>query len=265
MHLIKDFFDNRKLIWELAKNDFEMKYSGSYFGIFWAFLQPVVTTLIYLFVFQIGFKAAPLENDFPFVLWLIAGIIPWFFFAELIMSTTNCFLEYSYLVKKVLFEIQVLPLVKMCSALFVHMFFILLVFVVYAIMGAVPDAHIIQVIYYLFCVICLGLAISYSTSSIQPFFKDFGQMVNIVIQIGMWLTPIMWNYDVIELNPYIKFVFKLNPVFYIVRGYRDAFMGTNWFWEYPIFSVYFWMVTLVLALLGRRTFRHLRPHFADTL
>jgi len=120
-----ELINNRKLIFSLAKNDFKTKYAGSYLGIIWAFIQPIITVLIYWFVFQVGFKSAPMK-DFPFVLWLIAGIIPWFFFQESLMNATNSLLEYSYLVKKVVFKVSVLPLVKIISALFVHIFFIFL-------------------------------------------------------------------------------------------------------------------------------------------
>ena len=98
--LFKELYNNRRLVLNLSKNDFKTKYAGSYLGITWAFVQPIVIVLIYWFVFQVGFKSAPME-DFPFLLFLIAGIVPWFFFNDALLNATNCFLEYSYLVKKV--------------------------------------------------------------------------------------------------------------------------------------------------------------------
>ena len=124
MSIIKEWINSRKLIFELAKNDFGMKFAGSFFGILWAFVQPVVTVLLYVFVFQIAFKAGPTSDGFPYVLWLIAGLCPWLFFNEALVSASNCFLDYSYLVKKVVFPISVLPAIKIISALFIHAFFI---------------------------------------------------------------------------------------------------------------------------------------------
>ena len=85
------------MIWKLAKNDFKTKYAGSYFGILWAFVQPIVTILIYIIIFQYGFKAAPSREGYPYALTLTSGIIPWFFFSEALINATNCFMEYSYL------------------------------------------------------------------------------------------------------------------------------------------------------------------------
>ena len=110
--------NNRKLIFSLAKNDFKTRFAGSYLGIFWAFVQPVVTILVYWFVFQVGFRNGTVD-EFPFVLWLTAGLVPWFYFSEALMGATNSLLEYSYLVKKVVFNIDILPVIKVLSALFV--------------------------------------------------------------------------------------------------------------------------------------------------
>ena len=116
--------ENRKLIWSLSKNDFKTRFAGSYLGIVWAFVQPVVTVLVYWFVFQVGLKAGR-TNEYPFVVWLVAGLVPWFFFSEALNGGTNALIEYSYLVKKVVFKISILPIVKVMSAVFVNAFFIL--------------------------------------------------------------------------------------------------------------------------------------------
>ena len=109
-----ELFQNRQLIWKLAKNDFKTRYAGSYLGIFWAFVQPIITVLLYWFVFTIAIpsRATTLNGDLeiPYVLWLIAGIVPWFYFSEALSSGTNALLEYNYLVKKVVFKISILPM-----------------------------------------------------------------------------------------------------------------------------------------------------------
>ena len=75
LSLPADLYKNRRLVMKLAKNDFKTRYAGSYFGTFWAFVQPVVTILVYWFVFSVGFRSNTDELGFPFVLYLVAGII----------------------------------------------------------------------------------------------------------------------------------------------------------------------------------------------
>ncbi|HBF6645845.1 TPA: ABC transporter permease [Clostridioides difficile] len=262
MSLVKELYRNRDLILNLSKNDFKTKYAGSYLGIFWAFVQPVVIVLIYWFVFQVGFKAAPVK-DFPFILWLIAGIVPWFFFQEALINSTNSLLEYSYLVKKVVFKISILPLVKIISALYVHIFFICFALASYCIYGIYPNIYIIQILYYSFCTMFLALGISYITASIIPFFKDLSQIISIFLQIGMWATPIMWSYNIMPTK--YQWFLKLNPMYYIVEGYRDTLVNNVWFWERYNQTLYFWSISIIIFFVGIILFKKLKPHFSDVL
>ena len=88
---IRDFFselfENKKLMLGLAKNDFKSKYAGSFFGVFWGFALPLVTILLFWFVFQLGFKSPPV-NDFPFILWFIPAFTAWNYFSETLMATS---------------------------------------------------------------------------------------------------------------------------------------------------------------------------------
>ena len=264
MKFLNNITSNRKLIWSLAVNDFKTKYAGSQFGIVWAFVQPIVTIMIYVFVFQVIAKAAPLENGFPFVLWLIAGMVPWFFFSEAVTNGTTALVQYSYLVKKVVFNIDVLPLVRVISSVFVHLFFVLFSLIIFIISGVIPPIHCIQLVYYIVCIIALATAISYSTAAIMPFFTDFSQVVNIVLMIGMWICPVMWDYQTIMPEQF-QWILKANPAFYIIQGYRDSLVDQIWFWQRPVTSLYFWGSTIVILVIGLKIYKKLSVHFSDVL
>lgn len=259
---IKEIYNGRKLIFELAKNDLKNRYLGSYLGIVWAFVQPIVTILIFWFVFQVGFKSAPIKN-FPFILWLICGMIPWNFFSESVIGSTNSITDNGYLVKKVVFNVNTLPIVRILSSLFIHLFFIIIIFVLFLIYGYYPSIYNLQVFYYLFASIVLILGISWITSSLVIFFKDLGQIINILLQFGFWLTPIFWSFDIMPEK--YHFIFKLNPMYYIVEGYRDTFINKVWFWHHYNLTINFWVITGTLLIVGVLIFKRLRPHFADVL
>lgn len=263
LSLWEELKSSKNLIWNLSKNDFKTKYAGSYLGIIWAFIQPIVTILVYWFVFGFGLKSGSPLAGVPFIVWFMAGLVPWFFFQEALINATNCMIEYSYLVKKVLFKISILPIVKIISALFVHLVFIGFLFVVSAIYGFYPSFYTLQLIYYSFCTFFMALALSYATSAIILFFKDLGQIINIFLQIGMWMTPIMWSYTIVP--KYLQWIVKLNPMYYIVEGYRDTFINHVWFYERYFQTVYFWIITLGLFVVGAMIFKKLKPHFADVL
>lgn len=251
-------------LWELAKNDFSNRFAGSLFGIVWAFVQPMVLILMYLFIFQVAFPATPVDGKYPYVLWLVSGLIPWMFFSESVITSTNCLLEYSYLVKKIVFPIKLLPIVKIISSLFVHLFFIVFTVIVSLFVRNFSGIYMIQIIYYLGCLILLTSGLGFFTSSILPFFKDFMPIINILIQVGMWMTPILWDIDILK-NPTLRLIMKANPVAYIVQGYRETFLGIGWFWEHPVYTLYFWCFIVVLCVLGIVSFNKMKPHFADVL
>lgn len=259
---LKDTFDKRRIIWDLAKSDFKKRFVGSYFGIIWMFVQPIVTIVIYYCVFQLGFKAAPPVNA-PYVIWLIPGIVPWFYFSEAVSSSTNSLYDYNYLVKKVVFKISILPIIKVVSCIFVHLIFLYIMCCVFMLYGYAPSIYWIQMFYYSFALSILAMGIGFFTSAIKVFFKDMGQIVDIFIQFGMWMAPIMWHYSMVPAS--MQKILKLNPIYYIVEGYRDAFISKTWFWQHPTLTLYYWGVTLVIFVLGFLTFRKLRPHFADVL
>lgn len=267
--LPKEWVENRKLIFSLSKNDFKTKYAGSYLGIFWAFVQPVVTVVLYWFVFEKGLRAGGVNTragiTVPYVLWLIAGLVPWFLFQDSWNGGTNALIEYSYLVKKVVFKISILPIIKIISALFVHVFFVAFMLVMYLAMGMGIHLSYIQIIYFSICVFALSLGLSYAASSIAVFFRDLTQVIGIVLQVGTWLTPIMWNFDGISLPPLIKYIFMMNPMYYVVQGYRLALIDHGWFWQMPVLTAYFWGFVLICFVVGSGIFRRLQVHFADVL
>lgn len=259
---IKISFSNLGMVKSLSINDFRNKYASSYLGIVWGFIQPLVTIAVYWFVFQVGFRSGNV-GDVPFILWFIAGIIPWFFFSDAWPSTTGVFTEYSYLVKKVVFKIEILPIVKIISALFVHLFFILFIYVIAALYGYYPDLYSLQFIYYSFAMIILVYSLSIITSAIVLFFRDLSQIINILMNVGFWATPIGWQLTMLPDS--VARIFKLNPLYYIVTGYRDAFVDKIFFWQRPYETIYFWMFCLVTLLVGIKLFNKLRPHFSDVI
>jgi len=263
---LKSFFgsivSSRSVLLSLAKNDLKSRFSGSNFGILWALISPLLTILVYWFVFQIGFRNSAVQ-DIPFIIWFIPGIIPWFFFSDSLNIVTNSFVEYSYLVKKVVFKIEMLPLIKLASVSFINMFFVLIYLVFYFSYGNEFAWINFQAIYYLFALHCMLFGLTLLTSTVVVFFKDLSQILAIVLQFGFWLTPIVW--DTSNAPGFLGKFFELNPLVYIIEGFRDSFLYNHWFYEKPMLTLYFWALTLFIILAGLLANKKLKPHFSDVL
>lgn len=252
----------RRMIIDMTKSDFKRRYLGSYLGMVWAFINPVVTILIFLFVFQMGFKATPVSN-IPFALWLSTGIIPWFYFSEAFSGAAGSICEYGFLVKKVVFRVSFLPLIKILSAFFIHVCFLLLLLLMLLFYRITPSLYWLQLFYYVFCSIMLLMGLSWIAASLMVFVRDVSHIIGIFLQFGFWLTPIFWKIE--QIPEKYQIFLQINPVFYIIQGYRDTFLFKTWFWERPYLTLYFWSLTIIILILGLFVFKKTRPHFADVL
>lgn len=258
----KTLFLNRNVVWNLAKSDFRTRYLGSILGVLWAFMLPLINLGIIWFAFEHGIKASP-NNGVPFILWLVTGMFPWAFFSESIQSSTQSIVEKSFLVKKVVFQVELLPLIKIISASFPFLFLSMVMMGMFLVYGFSPDLYWLQVPYYILCLFALIFSISWLTSSVVVFYRDFGQIISIGLQIGFWVTPIFWSPE--KLPQQYRFVAFLNPVNYIIDGYRNSFISKVWFWNTGLQSLYFWMIVACLGSFGLFIFKRLKPHFADVL
>ncbi len=252
----------RKQIKSLAISDFKSRFSGSYLGVFWGVIQPIMTILLFWFVFQVGFRSQPISNA-PFILWLVAGMIPWNFFSDAWLNGNNSFTGYSYIVKKLVFNIDILPVVKILASSIMNIIFNLIIIVVYALYGRIPVIHLIDMLYFSLCLTLLAWGLSMITATLNVFMKDVGQFLNIAMQFIMWLTPIMWDYNMIPVS--LSWLYKINPLFYVINGYREALIDGKWFFSNFYMMLWFWAITIAVNVVGIRLMKKLKPHFADVL
>ena len=263
--LIFDIIKNKSMIFNLAKSDFKKRFVGSYFGIVWMFVQPLATVLVYTLIFQVGFKTVPPISNLPYVIWLIPGIIPWFYFQDALIQGTGVLYEYNFLVKKVVFNVSMLPIVKIVSILFSHLCFLVIMFIVFLVSRTRISISAVYIIYFTFATTILSLGLVYFTSAINVFFKDMSQIIGILMQFGIWMAPIMYDESLFsgKAELFTKLL-KLNPIYYIVKGYRYAMVGQE-FSDFKFLTIYFWVVTVLIFYLGNRTFNKLKLHFSDVL
>jgi lipopolysaccharide transport system permease protein/teichoic acid transport system permease protein len=266
LRLLSDFFRlllaRRHLILELVKREVASQYIGSRLGFVWTIVNPLFLILIFWFVFGFGLKTQPMQ-DIPFSVWLTAGMAPWFNFSEIWSRATGSIVANPHLVRKVNFPTSILPVATVGAALVSHVIFLALLLVLMLGYGIPLRLWIFQAFYYYFAMVVLVLGLSWLSASLNVLFRDTGQVVQLLLQIGFWTTPIFW--DIRIMPPTVQTLLKLNPIYYIVQGYRNSFIYGVPFWQDWRWGLYFWGVALVVLLLGALVFKRLRPHFADVL
>jgi lipopolysaccharide transport system permease protein/teichoic acid transport system permease protein len=246
----------------MVRREVKTQYIGSFLGVLWTFIHPLALICVFWVVFSVGFKVQPV-NDVPFVVWLTAGMAIWFVFAESVSGSVGAITGNANLIQKTVFPSQILPLIKIISSLVTHSVF-LLVLLGFILFQHMPfSIWFVQAFYYLFCMVVLALGLGWGLSALNVFIRDTGQVVAVLLQIGFWATPIFWDINI--MPPEWQKWIKLNPVFYLVQGYRDTFIYFTPFWHYPWMTLYFWSVTLLIFVTGALLFQKLKPHFADVL
>lgn len=248
----------------LIKRDFANRYLSSYIGLPWAFIQPITHVFVMWFAFTYGLRTNEIASGIPFAPWLMVALIPWMFISQTIVVSCMALPEYAFLIKKTKFNINYIPLIKILSGMFVHIVMLLLIMLLLIFQFDItPTIYWIQIPYYLFSTFILLAGIGWLVSSINVFVHDMAHIVNIVVSILFWATPIIWPFTMLQ-GP-LKYIALLNPFFYITEGYRYTFIEKVWFFEFAEMNLYFWSITLSLFFFGYRTFTKLRPEFGDVL
>ena len=262
LFFIRLIFSQKHLILSMAKREVATQYVGSLLGFIWTFINPMVMIFVFWVVFSVGFRVQP-TNNVPFVVWLTAGMASWFVFSDIVNGSAGAVVANAHLIKKTIFPSQILPVVKIASCFITHSVF-LLVLVGLIIFQKMPFSfYFLQFIYYLICMSVLALGLGWTASALNVFIRDVGQIVGVILQVGFWATPIFWDIHIMPTK--VQILFKLNPMFYIVQGYRESFIYFYPFWTHPRQTIYFWSVTVIVIGIGALIFQRLKPQFADVL
>jgi lipopolysaccharide transport system permease protein/teichoic acid transport system permease protein len=259
---INEIFQKRYVIYELSKRDFQQRYIGSYLGLSWVIIEPLAFMLILWFVFSFGLRTNP-GGDIPFVAYLFTGFIAFNFFQDAVSANSGVIRSFAFLVQKGNFRLSILPIVKIISAFILHMVFLLIVMGILLAIGITPSLYWFQTLYYIAASLFLILGIGWLVSALGVFVKDITHIISILLRFAFWLTPIIWNINIVPEK--FRFFLKLNPLFYVIQGYRDSFLYKTPLSAHLSFAFYFWGFSLIMFIAGVLVFRRLRPHFADVI
>lgn len=250
------------MIWMMANRQIAVRTAGTFLGPLWLFMQPLATLAVYWYVFEFGLRV-PRTGDLPFVLYFMSGYIPWLLFSEAIGGGVNAVVDNAYLVKKTLFPTQVLPIVNIVAAAIPHVILMLVLLATTPLLLGSLSWNALGLLYYFACLAVFALGLGWIVSSLQVFNRDVGQLLIVALNLWFWLTPIVWPASLLSEQAHI--LLDINPMFYIVDGYRQALFGTTPFWMNGLATVRFWAIALPLLIIGAFMFRRLKADFADVL
>ena len=262
--ILSEHYEYRVQIFQLAVGDIVKTYRGSALGWSWAVLKPAVTIFVFWFAFSVGLRAsAPIEG-YPFFLWLIAGIVPWFYINEMLVQGSKTVSKYNYLITKIKFPVSTIATFVSLSKLYVHLGLLTIVILIFAGFGYFPDIYFLQLPLYMGLMFVFFTAWSLFAAPLSAISKDFVNIVKSFVTAIFWMSGIMWDAHKVEI-PWLRDVLLLNPVTYIANGYRNVFVYKRWFWQDEYATVAFACVLLGMVVLGVYTHHRLRHEIPDAL
>lgn len=260
--IINEHKKGRKQILQMALKDLKKQFSGTALGIAWPVIKNFIFIFAYWFTIQIGMKKGSDAFE-PYIVWLVVGLIPWFFIRDTLVPAASSIRKNKYLVTKMIFPVSTIPTFKVLSGFISSFLFLGIGFLICFVYGIFPNIYWIQIIYYALAALILLVVISYITSALVVVSRDVEFFLNSIIVLIFWLSPILW--PIKNLSGVIAFVVKLNPFFYIIEGFRESMLYGKWFFESPALTIYFWTIVGVLLILGVLIHGKLRNHFSDIL
>lgn len=262
--MIKSLYQNRYLLGQLVKKDIEQKYKGSVLGILWSFIVPILMLIIYTFVFSEIFEAKwdiDTGDKYQFALVLFCGLSPFNLVGEVMNRSTVLIASNTNYVKKVIFPLELFPVVISLSAFFncIINFIILIIarLILQKCISPTLYLSILAMIPLLILSIGLGLVIS----AMSVYLKDVGNVISVVVTILMYISPVFFPLSSVPES--FRMICEVNPMTYIIENFRRVVLYDQYLnWKFYILSL---AIAFVVFLFGKIVFMRAKEGFADVL
>jgi lipopolysaccharide transport system permease protein len=262
-HFVRNMVERRALVAQLVRRDFYTRYVGSAGGWAWGVIHPLVQLVVWYFVFVICLKVSlpdgAVTKSYP--MFLFCGFLPWMLFQETVTRSAGSLVDQSNLITRTVFPSEVVPVSIFLSSLIHHLIGLGL-FVVCAVflLKSLSPMLLLLPLYMLFLGL-LAVGVGWIVSSLHVYLRDTGQVLNVVMTLWFWLTPVMIPDE--SFPKRFRFLLTLNPMSWMVRAYRYRLLTTAWpgWKELAVLS----LSSAAVFAIGGLFFRHLKRGFADVL
>jgi len=246
------------MIFSLVRKELRGRYKGSVLGFLWTFINPLLQLLVYTLVFSVILP----NNIEKFYLYLFVALVPWLFFSGSLTGGSACIMTQKDLVKKIYFPREVLPISYVISGFVNMLLTFIVIFAVIMISGTgVNFAALLYLPVIMFVELILALGFTMLTSALNVYFRDLEYILGIVTMAWMYMTPIVYSFDMIpdKLVP----IFNLNPMTPVISAYRDIL----YFKQVPELATLLqaFVFGVIVLVLGAVIFRKLQKGFAEEL
>ncbi|EIT86912.1 ABC-2 type transporter [Fictibacillus macauensis ZFHKF-1] len=265
--VIQEQINSFYLMLRLSMYELKIKNNNNYLGMLWEILNPAIQISVYWMVFGFGIRKNHGIDGVPFLQWLVAGIVIWFFLSPAVLQGSKSIYTRIKIISKMNFPMSVIPSYVMYSILYPNLVLLGIIMVIFQFTdhGRI-SLYYLQLPYFILAALALVFSLSLITSTLSTIVRDVQMFLQAVMRMLFYVTPILWVPKG-NMPTFITVIIEANPFRYIVEGFRDALLSRAWFFEYSHLSglLYFWGLVLVLFLIGSALHVKLRNRFVDFL
>lgn len=264
VELIGDHIKYRKQLFKLAKSDVIKQYRGAALGWSWAIIKPATTIFVYWFAFALGIRKGKLIDGYPFFLWMIVGMIPWFYIRDSLNSGSASIRKYKYLVKKIKYPVGTIPTFVSLSHLSVNIMLQVIMLVIFFFYGERPSVYYWQIIIINIAMFTFWTSWSLFASMLSAISSDFLNLVKSAVPALFWLSGVLYPAARLK-NHLLRDLLLWNPVTITANAYRNAIIYNKWIWEAPTEMRNYMVITVVIIALSVWAYWRLRKEIPDVL
>lgn len=253
----------RYFIFSSIVTEFRTRFARSRLGAFWMVLHPLAQVLIYALVLSqiMRAKLPGIESQYAYPIYLLAGMLGWTLFSEILGRLLTVFIDNGNLLKKMAFPKLALPLITIGGGLINFLLMFLIMFIVFAFLGHTPFGAIVWLLPLFLITLGLATGIGLILGTINVFIRDIGQMMTIVLQFWFWLTPVVYMPSIIPEKYHS--LLMLNPMTGIIMGYQSVLVYSKApDMEMLIYPSLFALISMIMAMM---IFKKARNEMADVL
>ncbi|MBE6119048.1 ABC transporter permease [Faecalicoccus pleomorphus] len=261
MQVFKNIYEYRELLKTNIKKDIRGKYKGSFLGVLWSFLNPLLQVVVYWIVFPYLMRGTPIPN---YLCYLVIGIIPWTFLTSVVSQGTPCIKNNAGIIKKVYFPREILPISQVLSSL-INFFISCIIIIIFCVgTGAGISYHIIFLPIIAIIQTIFNLGINFLLSALNVYVQDIEYIVTFVINMAFYGTPILYSLETLNNAPsFLVKLVQLNPMTTIIEAYRNIFM----YHEFPLLKplLLVFILSIIILIFGYLVFKKLEKGFAEEM
>lgn len=261
--VVSEMWNNKVRLFRLAKYELKSQHGGTFFGFLWNFFNPALQILVYWFVFAIGLRRGNDIDGVPYIVWLVIGIICWYYMNQAMLGADMSIIGFSDVLKRMSFPIAIVPAKTIASNFITHMCSMVIVFAVVLVSGTPISPRVWVLPYYIFASTFFITAYALISSTVNVLFRDFHNFSNTFFRFMFFISPVMWLPS--EDSQVLNIIMKINPFAYILNGYRDTILYGWSLHENIETGLIFWGISIAMFIAGCVVHMRLRHKFIDLL